>query len=307
MEHDGAVIGATLLRRCLRAGLLLGGSVVLWWALATGSAHADDHAPAPSPEPGSGLLGNLGDQATRSVADVSEQVRHTARAASEEVRRTTARAGAAVRESGRSAPPPLRAVTQPVTDAAGTTLERTAAAVEDVRATVDGTVTHVVDTVDQQVARTTHRLDTAVQPLPDATQDSATTTPAHGVLPRRSAPTAPTAPDRLVAPHRTDSVRIAEAVAPPAGTAVLDSAFDDASAAAAVPAGSQVPADAPSPAAPPSPGPILPTSSVVASPSFVAMLGALLLAVPLLLQLRRRTEALSLAPAPALLPGCSPD
>jgi hypothetical protein len=55
------------------------------------------------------------------------------------------------------------------------------------------------------------------------------------------------------------------------------------------------------------PDPAVPTSSVISAPSFVAVLGALVLSAPLLLQQRPRAHAFALAPAPALLPGCSPD
>ena len=298
MKHDGAAVGAQLLRHCLRVGLLLGGSVVLWWAFATGTAQADDQGSAPS------LLDQVGEPASGAGGGVAEQVRHTARTATEEVRRTASRTDATLRATGRSAPSPVRAVTEPVTDAVGATLQRTARTVGRAEATIDGTVARVADTVDQQVSRTTQQLDDVVRPVLAAPTDADSPLP-HAVQRLRPAPSA-TGSARILAPHSLLAEHRTAADPVPAFSTSSAAAVAASSGPASSTAQASVPQD-PSWPGPSSPDPAFPTSSVTPSPSVLGMLGALVLAVPLLLRLRLRSAPFALSPAPALLPGCSPD
>jgi hypothetical protein len=301
MEQDDAVpdTAAGLPRLVLRLVLLLGGSVALWWALATGAAHADDHGSAPD------LLGAAGADATHAVTGVSVEVRHTARTATQEVRHNTSQTGTAVRASGHSAPSPVRAVAQPVADTVGATLEQTSDTAGKAEAALDGAVADVVGTVDQQLTRTTERLGVGARTAPAWPTDPASPTDPATRAPHRhrSAPVTSGSVRELAAP-RLFVPRLGTGVPGPVSAAAPAAGFVPSAAAADPMVDPSTPGALPGPTPP---DPAVPTSSVVSSPSLVAVLGALVLGASLLLQRRPRAHAFALAPAPALLPGCSPD
>jgi hypothetical protein len=306
MEQHGAVpgIAAVSVRRALRLVLLLGGSVALWWALATGTAQADDHGAddhgADDHGTAAGPLGTATDPAATAVGGVTDQVRHAARSATEEVRRTTSRTGDAVRDAGHAASP-VRTVVEPVTDAVGDTLDRTADSVGRAATAVDVAVADTVDTVDHQVGSATHLLDTA---LPAASPRRGEATPHAGH--RHRAAAVPMGSVAAPAPHRLLASRLSTGVPAAVSATALTAGFAP-SVNPGVATVDPSAADVPSQPGPAAPDPAVPTSSLSPSPSFVAMLGALILGVPLLLQRQPRAPAFALPPAPALLPGCSPD
>lgn len=282
-QREAAVAsGAQLLRPALRLVLVLGGAVVVWWAIAPGSAHADDRGPSHH-----SLLGGVADDVSGAVR-ATDHARPATHAVTGPVRRTLTRLATTVEDTGRATPAPVSTVTQVV----GTALDSTADTTGRITGSVDGAMTQVVDTVDRQLDHATR---------PPATGEPATTNPAPParthLRSHRSAATS--VPDRMPAPPRNASVTTT--VGPHSGLV----APAETTAHAAASKHAAAPADDPVPAGPAAPDPVAPGASVTA-PSLVAVVGVVMVGVPLLSRLRRARGAFSLPPAPALRPACSP-
>jgi hypothetical protein len=165
MEQGHSLAGTTGTRRLLRALFLLGGFVVVWWCLATGTAQAADgpHHEEPHRDLGS-VTKALGASVDRAVHQSTHQTRRTVEHVthrSEPVRRTVAKLTPTLRHQSTSA------------TSAGVTADDTRAATPT-KAPVRGTLETVVKAVDadpatQLVASTAGTLLTVVDDTVTAT------------------------------------------------------------------------------------------------------------------------------------------
>ncbi len=307
MEQDSAVLrtAAPSTGHVLRALLLFPALLTGWWLLSTGAAHADDaHAASGRDEP-------VADSATVDGGQLTDQLRHTTHAALTTSmgagRHSARRVGADVRRTAATASaqqgtvPGVSSVDHSV-DSAGSPVrqvDRTVAgSVADAGRTVHQATRHIVAAVEPVLAGL--GVPPPKSPAPARVTRVAAAVPAHVAvlrpMPRRV---------QAAAPRVGSPPTVAADAWSASSTSVADAAAHSGTAHPGVVMTRGV--DAPWPATPSTPAPAVPAPTTSSFVSAAALLGLLVLLLPLVRRFRFRLDAFTLPLAPVYPPGCSPD